>query len=92
MNVCPSCGSSDLRFGSRDPCEGDYYWCGKCGAGPILYPLHYRVKFSKPTLIDADTAAAAAGIRGRAAALDATLFRDREPFDAGKFVSHIVGS
>lgn len=37
INVCPECGGP-LRFGSRDPCEGDYYWCQVCGAGPVCFP------------------------------------------------------
>ena len=39
-NVCPECGGR-LTFGSRDPCEGDYYWCGSCGYGPIRFPFHH---------------------------------------------------
>jgi len=41
-NVCPECGSP-LRFGSRVPCEGDYYWCSSevCGFGPARFPLHH---------------------------------------------------
>lgn len=50
---CPECGSTYLQFGSRDPLEGDWYWCETCGCGPILYPLHYRRKFIAPVL-DAD--------------------------------------
>ena len=42
-NVCPGCGSPKLRFGSRDPCEGDYYWCNVCGFGPILFPLYHAM-------------------------------------------------
>ena len=42
-NVCPGCGSPVLRFGSRDPCEGDYYWCNVCGFGPILFPLYHAM-------------------------------------------------
>ena len=42
-NVCPECGSPVLRFGSRDPCEGDYYWCNVCGFGPILFPLYHAM-------------------------------------------------
>jgi hypothetical protein len=36
---CPVCGG-ELRFGSRDPCEGDWYWCIACGDGPISFPLY----------------------------------------------------
>jgi len=55
MNVCPDCGGP-LRFGSRDPCEGDYYWCQNCGAGPVLFPV--RAFPRKPVLgiIDTETA------------------------------------
>lgn len=55
IEVCQDCGSSNLKFGSRDPCEGDYYWCDDCGNGPILFPLNYRRKFIQP-VIDADAA------------------------------------
>ena len=51
--VCPECGSANLVFGSRDPCEGDWYWCEDCGNGPILFPLHYTRKFIQP-VIDAE--------------------------------------
>lgn len=47
---CPECYSRDIRFGSRDPCEGDYYWCHSCGYGPILFPLDYRRKFCAPVI------------------------------------------
>ena len=53
QDKCPECGSMDLRFGSRDPCEGDYYVCRTCGYGPILFPLNYRRKFIAP-IIDAE--------------------------------------
>lgn len=36
---CPMC-RSPLVFGSRDPLEGDYYWCMNCGNGPISFPLY----------------------------------------------------
>jgi hypothetical protein len=39
-NVCPYCGG-ELMFGSRDPCEGDYYWCRSYGCGPIQFPLYH---------------------------------------------------
>ena len=58
MNVCLDCGGP-LRFGSRDPCEGDYYWCYRCGAGPVLFPV--AADPCKPVhgIIDAETANAA---------------------------------
>jgi len=69
-NVCPTCGGS-LRFGSRDPCEGDYYWCSVCGEGPILFPLYHVMPRPVAPVIDADQANAALlmvqRIRGRAA-------------------------
>jgi hypothetical protein len=43
-------------------------------------------------IIDADTEQAARGIRGAAAAIDSTIFRDVEPFDPKKAVNDIVGS
>ena len=46
----------------------------------------------RPSLIDADIEQAAMGIRGAAAAIDSTIFKDAEPFDAGKFVSDVIGS
>jgi len=46
-NVCPTCGGP-LRFGSRDPCEGDYYWCTFCGEGPILFPLYHQMPKPAP--------------------------------------------
>jgi hypothetical protein len=38
ISVCPEC-QGVLKFGSRDPCEGDLWWCSACGYGPITYPL-----------------------------------------------------
>jgi hypothetical protein len=38
LSACPEC-YGELRFGSRDPCEGDYWFCSVCGYGPILFPL-----------------------------------------------------
>jgi hypothetical protein len=58
QDKCPECGSMDIRFGSRNPCEGDYYACRSCGYGPILFPLNYRRKFIAP-IIDSDDANAA---------------------------------
>ena len=46
----------------------------------------------KPSLIDPDMEQAALGIRGAAAAIDNTIFRDTEPFDTEKAVNDIVGS
>ena len=46
----------------------------------------------KPSLIDADMEQAAMGIRGAAAAIDNTIFRDAEPFDTEKAVNDILGS
>jgi len=54
QDKCPECGSMDLRFGSRDPLEGDFYWCRTCKNGPILFPLMYRRKFIQPEIIDAE--------------------------------------
>ena len=44
LSQCPEC-HGDLRYGSRDLAEGDYYWCSVCGYGPIKYPL-----FSGPAI------------------------------------------
>ena len=67
--VCPGCGAP-LRFGSRDPCEGDYYWCSGCGDGPILFPLYHKMPRPVAPVIDAEQANAAlvmvAHLRGRA--------------------------
>jgi len=41
IKACPECGSIALVFGSRDPCEGDAYWCEKCDCGPIWFPLNH---------------------------------------------------
>ena len=38
---CPICDGA-LKFGSRDPCEGDFYWCENCGDGPICFPLYEK--------------------------------------------------
>ena len=90
QGVCPDCGAR-LVFGSRDPCEGDYYVCSAgCGADHILFPLNHQMP--RLSLIDAQTAQAAMGIRGAAAAIRGTIFTDTEPFDAKKAVSDIVGS
>jgi hypothetical protein len=61
MNVCPDC-RGPLRFGSRDPCEGDYYWCLVCGAGPVLFPLGTGPR-PVPAIIDAEAEQRAAFIR-----------------------------
>jgi hypothetical protein len=45
--VCPECGET-IRYGSRDPCEGDYFWCDACGHGPILFPLGTREMITLP--------------------------------------------
>ena len=48
-----------------------------------------------PTLtriIDAQTAQAAMGIQGAAAAIQGTIFADTEPFDPKKAVTDLVGS
>ena len=42
-------------------------------------------------IIDADLAQAAMGIRGRAEAIQNTVFADAVPFDAEKFVNDTVG-
>jgi len=47
---------------------------------------------SQNKIIDADLEQAAMGIRGATAAIDSTVFADAEPFDAGKFVSDVIGS
>lgn len=78
---CPDCGSRDLRFGSRDVCEGDYYVCKDCGLR-IKYPLNYCRKFIAPVL-DADTLQAA---------IAGTPFPDSEPFDPERCVRDLVGS
>ena len=44
------------------------------------------------SIIDSDADRAARGIRGAAAAIDSTIFRDAEPFDPKKAVNDIVGS
>lgn len=88
---CPDCGSLDLRFGSRDSFEGDYYWCRACGAGPIRFPLYHTMPRNR-SIIDADTEQAAASMRKSTAAIADTPFGDTEPFDAGKFVTDLVGS
>ncbi len=38
IKECPVC-QGELRFGSRDLAEGDYWWCKSCGYGPIRFPL-----------------------------------------------------
>ncbi len=99
-NNCPDCGSHDLKFGSRDPREGDYYWCQSCGCGPIQFPLYHQMpakispKLSRHinSLIDADLAEEARGIRARAAAIQSTVFADATPFDAERAVQDLVGS
>lgn len=107
-NVCPTCGSIALVFGSRDPAEGDYYWCEACGQGPILFSPFFtetpkanaaryaeinRLRISRRpgSFLDAETAQAAMGIRGRAAAVQRTMFADREPFDTQQFVDECGG-
>jgi hypothetical protein len=50
--TCPECGRQ-LLLGSRDPCEGDYYWCPNCGAGPIRFPLYHQMPIVSPSIIDA---------------------------------------
>lgn len=88
---CPDCGSLNLKFGSRDSFEGDYYWCRACGAGPIRFPLYHTMPL-KRSIIDADTEQAAATMRRSAAAIADTPFADRTPFDPARFISDLVGS
>ncbi len=90
MNVCP-CGG-DLRFGSRDPCEGDYYWCCICYAGPILFPLGTGPRNLKPAIVDADALQALQSIRGAATAIQNTLLVDIELFDPAQFARDLVAS
>jgi hypothetical protein len=59
---CPEC-QGELRFGSRDLAEGDYWWCSVCGYGPILFPLFGGPEIKQITntrellgIIDADKA------------------------------------
>jgi len=53
-------------------------------------PLYHQMP--RPSLIDAETAQAAMGIRGAAAAIAGTIFADVEPFDPRKAVTDLVGS
>ena len=53
-------------------------------------PLYH--KMPRPSLIDAETAQAARGIRGAAAAIASTIFADVEPFDPRKFVEDVIAS
>jgi hypothetical protein len=65
--------------------------CCKTLISPIgTRPFQYRR--SCTTLIDAETAQAARGIRGAAAAIQGTIFADIEPFDPKKAVTDLVGS
>ncbi len=90
--VCPDCGAK-LAFGSRDPCEGDYYVCSaRCGADHILFPLYHKVPGARISLIDADIEQAARVQRGAAAAIDSTIFADAKPFDPEQFVTDVIGS
>ncbi|MFA6364222.1 hypothetical protein [Methanoregula sp.] len=43
-------------------------------------------------MIDADTDRAARDIQGAAAAIESTVFRDAEPFDAKKAVTDVIAS
>jgi hypothetical protein len=49
-------------------------------------------KEDEEPIIDAETQQAAMGIRGAAAAIQGTMFADREPFDPRKTVKDLVGS
>jgi hypothetical protein len=53
INHCPECGGP-LQFGSRDPCEGDYYWCHGCGAGPVRFPLGTGPRKPVPAIAEAE--------------------------------------
>jgi len=53
-------------------------------------PLYH--KMPRPSLIDAETAQAAMGIRGAAAAIAGTIFADTEAFDPHRFVGDVIGS
>ena len=50
---CPICGG-ELRFGSHDPCEGDYYWCTVCNNGPICFPYYSKPVKKIAPVIDAE--------------------------------------
>jgi len=65
INVCPEC-ASPLQYGSRDPCEGDYYWCPACGAGPVVFPIGTGPRRPAPQIIDAEAEQRAAFIRQHA--------------------------
>lgn len=53
ISRCPICGGS-LVFGSRDPCEGDYYYCSVCNDGPICFPLYEKPTPKIAPIIDAE--------------------------------------
>ncbi len=80
-DCCPECGSPDLAYRSRDPCEGDYYKCLKCGCR-ILFPLNYCRKFIAP-VCDADSIQAE---------IAKSPFPDAKPFDPEACMRDLVGS
>jgi len=53
-------------------------------------PLYHQMP--RPSLINAETAQAAMGIRGAAAAIAGTIFADTEPFDPHRFIGDVIGS
>jgi len=68
INACPEC-SMPLQFGSRDPLEGDYFWCPACGAGPVIFPLYGGPRNTGPRkpipgLMDPETMNAASFLEG----------------------------
>jgi len=91
IKVCPDCGGN-LVYGSHDPCEGFAFWCDRCGFGPVWVDNPRAVLKPAGRVIDADTARAAAGIQGRAAAIQGTVFADRAPFDPAGFIEDVIGS
>ena len=67
----------------REELANDRYEPGPCAA---------VIGKKRLSLIDADVEQAVRGIRGAAAAIDGTIFRDTELFDPEKTVNDIVGS
>ena len=92
--ICRQC--ADHHRAGDELSDGRPYACGlmveAMDAGHTVGSCaHFRFGAITP-ILDSDTLQAGTGIRGAAAAIQDTMFADREPFDPKKFTRDRVGS